>query len=202
MKPELLMLFIPTIAIVSLTPGMCMMLAFSLGISEGYRRTLWMMLGELFGVAVVVSVTVWLLQNMMLLDLMWFRALMVVGALYLLWVARALWLSEPAINEGGLEGSLSGTTLLMLGCTTAVMNPKGWAFMLALLPGFMVPDEPIAHQLSGFLSVIMVTEFLSMSLYALSGQWLRKRMSTGAQLRWLNKLAAMLMVIVSTLVLF
>jgi threonine/homoserine/homoserine lactone efflux protein len=82
------------------------------------------------------------------------------------------------------------------------MNPKGWAFMLALLPAFMVPDEPIAAQLAGFLSVIMVTEFLSMSLYSLGGQWLRKRMSTGAQLRWLNKLAAMLMVIVSTLVLF
>ena len=202
MKPELLMLLFPTIAVVSLTPGMCMMLAFSLGISEGYRRTLWMMIGELFGVAVVVSITVWLLQNMMRFDPIWFRGIMVVGALYLLWVARALWLSEPAINEGGLEGSLSAPTLVVLGCTTAVMNPKGWAFMLALLPGFMVPDELIANQLAGFLSVIMVTEFLSMSLYALSGQWLRKRMSTGAQLRWLNKLAAMLMVIVSTLVLF
>ena len=131
MKQELLMLFIPTIAIVSLTPGMCMMLAFSLGISEGYRRTLWMMLGELFGVALVVSVTVWLLQNMMRFDPLWFRGIMVVGALYLLWVARGLWLSEPAMNEGELEGSLSGSTLVILGCTTAVMNPKGWAFMLA-----------------------------------------------------------------------
>ena len=202
MKPELLMLFIPTISVVSLTPGMCMMLAFSLGISEGYGRTLWMMLGELFGVALVVSTTVWVLQNMMRFDPIWFRGFMVVGALYLLWVARALWLSEPSIKKGELEGSLSALTLVILGCSTAVMNPKGWAFMLALLPAFMVPDEPIAAQLAGFLSVIMVTEFLSMSLYSLGGQWLRKRMSTGAQLRWLNKLAAMLMVIVSTLVLF
>ena len=196
------MLFIPTIAVVSLTPGMCMMLAFSLGISEGYRRTLWMMLGELFGVAVVVSATVWLLQNMMLLDPMWFRGLMVVGALYLLWVARGLWLSEPDTNEGAVEGNLSGLTLVILGCTTAVMNPKGWAFMLALLPGFMVPGEAILGQLTGFLSVIMLTEFLSMSLYAMSGQWLRRRVSAGSQLRWLNKLAAVLMVIVSTLVIF
>jgi threonine/homoserine/homoserine lactone efflux protein len=161
-----------------------------------------MMLGELFGVAVVVSATVWLLQNMMLLDPMWFRGLMVIGALYLLWVARALWLSEPDASEGEVEGNLSWPTLVTLGCTTAVMNPKGWAFMLALLPGFMVPGEAIVSQLSGFLSVIMVTEFLSMSLYAMSGQWLRRRVSTGSQLRWLNKLAAVLMVIVSTLVIF
>ena len=105
------------------------------------------MLGELFGVAVVVSATVWLLQNMMLLDPMWFRGLMVVGALYLLWVARALWLSEPDSREGAVEGNLSGPTLVILGCTTAVMNPKGWAFMLALLPGLMVPGEAILGQL-------------------------------------------------------
>jgi threonine/homoserine/homoserine lactone efflux protein len=66
----------------------------------------------------------------------------------------------------------------------------------------MLPGEAILGQLSGFLSVIMVTEFLSMSLYAISGQWLRGRVVAGSQLRWLNKLAAMLMVIVSTLVIF
>jgi threonine/homoserine/homoserine lactone efflux protein len=41
-----------------------------------------------------------------------------------------------------------------------------------------------------------------MSLYAISGQWLRRRVDAGSQLRWLNKLAAVLMVIVSTLVIF
>ena len=43
MNPELLWVFIPTIAAISLTPGMCMTLAFTLGLSQGYRRTLWMM---------------------------------------------------------------------------------------------------------------------------------------------------------------
>ena len=39
MNPELLWVFIPTIAAISLTPGMCMTLAFTLGLSQGYRRT-------------------------------------------------------------------------------------------------------------------------------------------------------------------
>ena len=55
MNPELLWVFIPSIAAISLTPGMCMTLAFTLGLSQGYRRTLWMMWGELAGVATVVS---------------------------------------------------------------------------------------------------------------------------------------------------
>ena len=43
MNAELLWVFIPTIAAISLTPGMCITLAFTLGLSQGYRRTLWMM---------------------------------------------------------------------------------------------------------------------------------------------------------------
>lgn len=43
----LLAVFIPTFFFVSITPGMCMTLAMTLGMSIGVRRTLWMMLGEL-----------------------------------------------------------------------------------------------------------------------------------------------------------
>jgi len=179
-----------------------MMLAFSLGISEGYRRTVWMMMGELLGVALVVIATVWLLQNMMSLDPRWFRGLMLVGACYLLWVARQLWISEPRLERADQPGALSPSALLMLGFTTAIMNPKGWAFMLALLPGFMVQGEPLVSQAVTFLSVILVSEFLSMSLYALGGQWLRRRFTEKLGLQWLNKLAAGMMVVVSTLVLF
>ena len=45
-----LAVFIPTFFFVSITPGMCMTLAMTLGMSIGVRRTLWMMIGELLGV--------------------------------------------------------------------------------------------------------------------------------------------------------
>ncbi|WP_419569840.1 hypothetical protein [Rheinheimera sp.] len=38
--------FIPTFLFVSVTPGMCMTLAMTLGMSQGVRRTLWMMWGN------------------------------------------------------------------------------------------------------------------------------------------------------------
>lgn len=53
MNLALLSMFIPTFFFVSITPGMCMTLALTLGMSIGYRRTLWMMIGELLGVALV-----------------------------------------------------------------------------------------------------------------------------------------------------
>ena len=55
---SLLALFIPTFFIVSLTPGMCMTLSLSMGMSIGLKRTMYMMYGELVGVGVVASLSV------------------------------------------------------------------------------------------------------------------------------------------------
>jgi len=50
-----LSVFIPTFFVVSITPGMCMTLALSMGITIGVRRALWMMAGELRGLAAVAT---------------------------------------------------------------------------------------------------------------------------------------------------
>jgi threonine/homoserine/homoserine lactone efflux protein len=100
MNPELLWVFIPTIAAISLTPGMCMTLAFTLGLSQGYRRTLWMMWGELAGVATVVSTCVMLLAWIQSLSEVYFALLALVGGSYLLWIAYRLW-TQPARFTGG-----------------------------------------------------------------------------------------------------
>lgn len=200
MTADLFGLFVVTIAAVSLTPGMCMTLAFSLGLSQGYRRTLWMMAGEMTGVIVVVSTTVYLLGWLLRLDPMWFNALALLGAVYLLWIARQLWLADPALAEQRTAGTLTPLSLAVLGFTTAIMNPKGWAFMVALLPGFMDAEKALFPQLVLFLRVMLTTEFISLSLYAGGGRWLRQFLGEGARLGVLNKVAASLMVGVSILV--
>jgi len=197
---DLFGLFVVTIAAVSLTPGMCMTLAFSLGLSQGYRKTLWMMAGEMTGVIVVVSSTVYLLGWLLRLDPMWFNALALAGAVYLLWIARQLWLADPALAEQRTADALTPVSLAVLGFTTAIMNPKGWAFMVALLPGFMDGEKALFPQLALFLSVMLTTEFISLSLYAGGGRWLRQFLGEGARLGVLNKVAASLMVGVSILV--
>ena len=50
---SVLVVFIPTFFFVSLTPGMCMTLSMSLGMSIGLKRTFYMMAGELIGVGIV-----------------------------------------------------------------------------------------------------------------------------------------------------
>ena len=100
MDSELLWVFIPAIAAISLTPGMCMTLAFTLGLSQGYRRTLWMMWGKLAGVTTVVSTCVLLLAKIQSLSEVYFAALALVGGSHLLWIAYRLW-TQPARFTGG-----------------------------------------------------------------------------------------------------
>ena len=202
MNPELLWVFIPTIAAISLTPGMCMTLAFTLGLSQGYRRTLWMMGGELAGVTTVVSTCVLLLAWIQSLSEMYFALLALVAGSYLLWIAYRLW-TQPARFAGDEnQPHRSGSALLILGYLTAVMNPKGWGFMIALLPGFMSVAYSTPEQLAAFLGVMLPSEFLSMTLYAAGGSGLGRFLTTERHLANLNKVAAGLMVLVAALMLF
>ena len=179
-----------------------MTLAFTLGLSQGYRRTLWMMWGELAGVATVVSTCVLLLAWIQSLSEVYFAVLALVGGSYLLWIAYRLW-TQPARLAGGEDQPyLSAGALLILGYVTAVMNPKGWGFMIALLPGFMSLEYSTPQQLTAFLTVMLPSEFLSMTLYASGGSGLRRFLSTERHLANLNKVAAGLMVLVAALMLF
>jgi len=81
-----LAVFIPTFFFVSITPGMCMTLAMTLGMSIGVRRTLWMMIGELLGVASVAIAAVLGVASVMLNYPNAFDILKWVGGAYLIYI--------------------------------------------------------------------------------------------------------------------
>ena len=190
MTLDLILLFIPTIAAVSLTPGLCMTLAFTLGLSIGYRRTLWMMLGEMVGVATVFIATFWGLGWLLSRDPLYFKLFSLIGGAYLLYLSLILFRQPPEKLMTKQLGDTSSASLTGLGFITAVSNPKGWAFLVALLPGFVVTESPLVPQFAIMLIIMLSTEFLSMTLYATGGQWLATRLSNGSGLRSVNRIAA------------
>ena len=190
MSLDLILLFIPTIAAVSLTPGLCMTLAFTLGLSIGYRRTLWMMLGEMVGVATVFIATFWGLGWLLSRDPLYFKLFSLIGGAYLLYLSLILFRQPPEKLMTKQLGDTSAASLTGLGFITAVSNPKGWAFLIALLPGFVVTESPLVPQFAMMLIIMLSTEFLSMTLYATGGQWLATRLSNDSGLLSVNRIAA------------
>ncbi|MBM4927445.1 LysE family translocator [Vibrio parahaemolyticus] len=196
MNIALLSMFIPTFFFVSITPGMCMTLALTLGMSVGYRRTLWMMIGELAGVA-LVSISAVLGIAAVMLNYPWlFTVLKFAGGAYLLYLGIEMWRSRGklAINlENSTSQPKGNWNLVLQGFITAIANPKGWAFMISLLPPFIDQSKALAPQLMVLVSIILLFEFICMSLYATGGKGLKRVLGQSKNVRLMNRFAGTLM---------
>lgn len=192
----LLLLFIPTFFVVSITPGMCMTLALTLGMSVGVRRTLWMMWGELLGVATVAISAVVGVSTVMLQYPMMFNLLKWLGGAYLIWLGINMWQNKGklAINsDAKSQPTTQRWALFQQGFVTAIANPKGWAFMISLLPPFINPSLSLAPQLFALISIILVSEFVCMMLYASGGKTVANLLSQGNKVTTLNRASGALM---------
>jgi homoserine/homoserine lactone efflux protein len=169
----------------------------SLGISIGARRALWMMLGELTGIALVAAAAVLGVAALLLSAPAVFIVFKWIGAAYLLYVGWQTWRAEPLRPEQ-LAGNTdrSRASLIAQGFVTAVANPKAWAFFVALLPPFVDMTRPLAPQLLALLAVMLVIEFLCLQIYAHGGRALSEQLHRRGKARWLNRVAGALMGVV------
>lgn len=194
----LLTAFIPTFFFVSITPGMCMTLALTLGMSIGVKRTLWMMAGELVGVAVVATAAVIGVAAIMLNYPSLFTILKWIGGAYLIWIGINMWRNKGkmSLNLDNQQQPTQRLQLMSQGFITAIANPKGWAFMISLLPPFINIDKSVSHQMIVLIGIILCTEFVSMLAYATGGKSLRLFLNKGNNVRFLNRIAGTLMIAV------
>ncbi|MDG1733877.1 MAG: LysE family translocator [Thalassotalea sp.] len=195
-----LAIFIPTFFFVSITPGLCMTLALTLGMTIGVRRTMWMMFGEVLGVALVAVSAVLGVAALMLKFPQIFSILKIIGALYLAYIGIQMWLSKGKMaitkNQETTQ-SVSRRSLFSQGFITAIANPKGWAFMISLLPPFINADLAIPPQLFLLVGIIMISEFVCMMIYATGGKTLGKLIAKSENVRLMNRISGTLMIGVS-----
>lgn len=192
---SVLFVFIPTFFFVSVTPGMCMTLAMSLGMSIGLRRTFYMMIGELLGVAIVAFSSVIGVAAIMINHPDIFMIFKYVGGAYLGYLGVQMWLSrgKMALSKTECSVSISNTSLALQGFITAIANPKGWAFFIALLPPFINQTRPLIPQISVLLLIILSLEFICLVVYASGGSTLRKFLQKSDNVKLMNRIAGSLM---------
>jgi len=193
---SLLALFVPTFFMVSITPGMCMTLSLTLGMSLGLRRTLYMMWGELAGVALVSIAAVAGVAAVMLKYPEAFILLKYCGGGYLIFLGVQMWRSrgKMALSDQAETDTATGKSALAVqGFITAIANPKGWAFMISLLPPFIDKTHPMLPQLSLLLAIILLIEFICLVIYASGGKRLRSFLSKKGGSTLLNRLSGILM---------
>ncbi|HVT36532.1 MAG TPA: LysE family translocator [Nevskiaceae bacterium] len=192
MEPARLLAFCGSFFLIALSPGLCMTLAMSLGISIGVRRTLWMMLGEVAGIALVGASAMAGVAALLLGAPPVFVTFKIAGAAYLLWSAWRTWHAHAAAQAAPRH--ITPRALCAQGFITAVSNPKAWAFNMALLPPFIDAHAALAPQMAQLLALMVLIEFSCLLIYAQGGRALSELLLRRGQAQWLNRVAAALMV--------
>jgi len=193
----MLAIFIPTFFFVSATPGMCMTLSMTLGMTVGIKKTFWMMAGELLGVGLVVVLSMAGVATIMLKYPSLLTVFKFAGGLYLIFIGIQMWRSRGklAIQDSHQPNTdVSRYGLAVQGFVTAIANPKGWAFFIALLPPFIDQTLALMPQLFMLIWMILIIEFICLILYALGGQSLAHILRNSHNVRFMNRLSGSLMI--------
>ncbi len=173
MSLQTLLLFAPISFTISLSPGLCMMLALNTGMRVGVRNGWPMVVGELLGVALVATTSVSLIAALIHTNPEYFEALKIAAAVWLLYSA---WLSfkSDKVNTKVKDIAQTRQSLALQGFLTAIGNPKGWAFTAAFLPPFIDQTANLAPQLAALVAVLLLGELICLYLYMFGGRTLSK----------------------------
>lgn len=90
-----------------------------------------------------------------------FNALLVVGAAYVAWIGFSLLRSGALFNDGGAQvETVAVATAYRRGMLTNLLNPKAYAFMLAVFPQFVRREwGPVWLQAAVLGAIIVATQF-------------------------------------------
>ena len=193
---SLLYFFIPIFFAISITPGLCMTLALTMGVTIGLRNAMKMMVGELIGVLIVASTAVFGGGTIMSSFPTAFLLFKYAGGIYLMIIGFQMFNSRGslALNFDGTHSfEIDFIKLFSQGFITAVANPKGWAFFIAMTPAFINYEIALLPQMSALVIIILVIEFVSLMIYAAGGQALGVILKKQGNMRLINRIAGLLM---------
>lgn len=180
LDPERLAAFALMTAATSIVPGLSMLFVVGQTIRHGVRSGAAGLAGMQIG-----YIGWWLLAGLGLGTLahafpLGFRALTVVGALYL------AWLGLTSIRHAGKHTNLSPSaahrsgSAFREGVLVALSNPKSLIYIVALLPPFVDARQPIGLQLLVLAAVALAIDVLVGALYIAAGARLAAAMSRPA----------------------
>jgi len=149
----------------SLTPGPNSLLALTHGALYGVRRTLFTIIGGVFGFSALIALAMFGLTALLQASASVLTVLKWVGGAYLLWLGIQLWRSPALQLEVNTRAArLSNAGMFRQGLLSAMANPKVLLFYGAFLPQFIDPQRGLFVQFvimaATFASVEFVVEYL------------------------------------------
>ncbi|GLO45057.1 LysE family translocator [Pseudomonas putida] len=163
----------------SLTPGPNSLLALTHGALYGARRTLFTIVGGVFGFSALIALAMFGLSALLQTSASVLSVLKWLGGAYLIWLGIQLWRSPGLHLELTAQSArLGNADLFRQGLLSAMANPKVLLFYGAFLPQFIDPQRGLLLQFvvmaATFASVEFLVEYLLARLAFRIRPWLAK----------------------------
>ncbi|MFF2387468.1 LysE family transporter [Agromyces sp. NPDC058104] len=173
--------------VISFTPGAGAINTMGNSLSQGFRRSIWGILGQQAALVVHILIVAAGVGVLVAKSPVAFEVIRYAGAAYLVYLGIRQLLAKPqAADEADAEeADVSATSPLAAaesrwsmfrrGLWVNLLNPKAIVFFLAFLPQFIRPDQPLLPQyLVVGATVIVVDVIVMWGFFALAAHGMRR----------------------------
>lgn len=175
--------------IFSLSPGSGSVFSMSNGLNYGFRRGYLGAIGLVIGLWAVFLAVVVGLGVVIQASPVAFNVLKWAGVAYLFYLGLSQWFSKASpITLGAKDKPRIGSLeIIGKGISLNLINPKGYIFMLAVIPQFITSGSALAPQYLAVALTMAFTDLVVMAGYTGLAARVATRLKTESQTRTLNK---------------
>ncbi|WP_339513867.1 homoserine/homoserine lactone efflux protein [Pseudomonas sp. RL_15y_Pfl2_60] len=182
--------------IISLSPGAGAIASMSAGLQYGFWRGYWNALGLQIGLALQIVIVAAGVGAILATSALAFSLIKWFGVLYLVYLAYRQWQALPSdLNAESSERPIGRPlTLVLRGFLVNFSNPKAIVFMLAVLPQFLNPHQPLLGQYMVMGVTMICVDLIVMAGYTGLASRVLRMLRSPRQQRLMNRSFAVLFV--------
>lgn len=192
--------------IISFTPGAGAINTMSNALAEGWRRSVWGVLGQQLALIAHVLVVAAGVGLLVARSPLLFAGIRYAGAAYLVFLGLRLILSRvdaPAAEDEPIRPPESAWSMLRRGFWVNLLNPKAIVFFLAFMPQFIRLDAPQLPQYLVFAATVVGVDVIVMwGFFAAAAKPFRAFTRTPRGRRTINSVFGALFIAVAGLLVF
>lgn len=185
---------------ISISPGPGAVFAMSCGLNHGFKRGYVGTLGMILGMMTALFIVAFGLGALLLASVHAFTILKWMGVAYLVYLGIKQWCApavpitqkDPSAREGRVMD------LVVKGWAVNATNPKGYIFMMAVMPQFIDTHAPLLPQYLLIGATLIFTDVVVMAGYTGFAAKVLGYFKTEAQMRLLNRIFGGLFVAAAT----
>jgi len=186
---------------ISFSPGAGAISAMSSGLKYGFARGYWNTAGLILGILLQFLIVAVGLGAVLTTSELAFTLIKYLGVAYLIYLGVRQFRTDaaPITMTATDPGQASIRALILRGVLINLMNPKGTVFLLAVVPQFVNPAQPLTAQYAALAGTLVFTDLVAMAVYTLLAAKVLRLLRDARHIRWMNRLFGSLFVVAGVL---